>query len=133
MSAFAQEVCNTDSLAEEPVYLVVEHMPKFPRGQAALFRYLSKNVQYPAFCQEKGIEGRAVCQFTVERDGSIEDVNLVHSSGNSLLDNEAVRVIKSMPKWKPGRQRGKLVRVKYAVPVNFRLPSNKIPSQSKHI
>ena len=100
---------------EEVVFMVVETMPEFPGGQQALFKYLSENVKYPVIAQENGIQGRVICQFVVNKDGSIVD------GGDASLDKEAVRVIKSMPKWKPGKQRGKAVRVKYTVPVSFRL------------
>ncbi|MCI6323564.1 MAG: energy transducer TonB [Bacteroidales bacterium] len=106
---------------EEVVFVVVETMPEFPGGQQALFKYLSENVKYPVIAQENGIQGRVICQFVVNKDGSIVDVEVVRSGGDASLDKEAVRVIKSMPKWKPGKQRGKAVRVKYTVPVNFRL------------
>ena len=106
---------------EEVVFVVVETMPEFPGGQQALFKYLSENVKYPVIPQENGIQGRVICQFVVNKDGSIVDVEVVRSGGDASLDKEAVRVIKSMPKWKPGKQRGKAVRVKYTVPVNFRL------------
>ena len=106
---------------EEVVFVVVETMPEFPGGQQALFKYLSENVKYPVIAQENGIQGRVICQFVVNKDGSIVDVEIVRSGGDASLDKEAVRVIKSMPKWKPGKQRGKAVRVKYTVPVNFRL------------
>ena len=106
---------------EEVVFMVVETMPEFPGGQQALFKYLSENVKYPVIAQENGIQGRVICQFTVNKDGSIVDVQVVRSGGDASLDKEAVRVIKSMPKWKPGKQRGKAVRVKYTVPVNFKL------------
>ena len=106
---------------EEVVFMVVETMPEFPGGQQALFKYLSENVKYPVIAQENGIQGRVICQFVVNKDGSIVDVEVVRSGGDASLDKEAVRVIKSMPKWKPGKQRGKAVRVKYTVPVNFRL------------
>lgn len=106
---------------EEVVFVVVETMPEFPGGQQALFKYLSENVKYPVIAQENGIQGRVICQFTVNKDGAIVDVEVVRSGGDASLDKEAVRVIKSMPKWKPGKQRGKAVRVKYTVPVNFRL------------
>ncbi|MBQ8100678.1 MAG: energy transducer TonB [Paludibacteraceae bacterium] len=106
---------------EEVVFVVVETMPEFPGGQAALFKYLSENVKYPVIAQENGIQGRVICQFVVNKDGSIVDVEVVRSGGDASLDKEAVRVIKSMPKWKPGKQRGKAVRVKYTVPVNFKL------------
>ena len=106
---------------EEVIFMVVESMPEFPGGQQALFKYLGENVKYPVIAQENGIQGRVVCQFVVNKDGSIVDVVVVRSSGDASLDKEAVRVINSMPKWKPGKQRGKPVRVKYTVPVNFRL------------
>ena len=106
---------------EEEIFMVVETMPEFPGGQAELFKYLSENVKYPVIAQENGIQGRVICQFVVNKDGSIVDVEVVRSGGDASLDKEAVRVIKSMPKWKPGKQRGKAVRVKYTVPVNFKL------------
>lgn len=106
---------------EEVVFVVVESMPEFPGGQQALFKYLNENVKYPVIAQENGIQGRVICQFVVNKDGSIVDVEVVRSGGDASLDKEAIRVIKSMPKWKPGKQRGKPVRVKYTVPVNFKL------------
>ena len=106
---------------EEVVFVVVESMPEFPGGQQALFKYLSENVKYPVIAQENGIQGRVICQFVVNKDGLIVDVEVVRSGGDPSLDKEAIRVIKSMPKWKPGKQRGKPVRVKYTVPVNFKL------------
>ena len=106
---------------EEVVFVVVEDMPEFPGGQQALFKYLSDNVKYPVIAQENGIQGRVICQFVVNKDGNIVDVEVVRSGGDPSLDKEALRVVKSMPKWKPGKQRGKAVRVKYTVPVNFRL------------
>ena len=106
---------------EEVVFVIVESMPEFPGGQQALFKYLSDNVKYPVIAQENGIQGRVICQFVVNKDGSIVDVEVVRSGGDPSLDKEAIRVIKSMPKWKPGKQRGKAVRVKYTVPVNFKL------------
>ncbi len=106
---------------EEVVFVVVESMPEFPGGQQALFKYLSENVKYPVIAQKNGIQGRVICQFVVNKDGSIVDVEVVRSGGDPSLDKEAIRVIKSMPKWKPGKQRGKAVRVKYTVPVNFKL------------
>ena len=95
-------------------------MPSFPGGDAALFKFLGENVKYPVIAQENGVQGRVICQFVVNRDGSIVDVEVVRSVDASL-DKEAIRVIKSMPKWSPGQQRGKPVRVKYTLPVNFKL------------
>ena len=106
---------------EEVVFVVVESMPEFPGGQQALFKYLSDNIKYPVIAQENGIQGRVICQFTVNKDGSIVDIEVVRSGGDPSLDKEAVRVIKTMPKWKPGKQRGKPVRVKFTVPVSFKL------------
>jgi protein TonB len=106
---------------EEVVFVVVESMPEFPGGQQALFKYLAENVKYPVIAQENGIQGRVICQFVVNKDGAIVDVEVVRSGGDPSLDKEAVRVIKSMPKWKAGKQRGKAVRVKYTLPVNFKL------------
>ena len=106
---------------EEVVFVIVESMPEFPGGQQALFKYLSENVKYPVIAQENGIQGRVICQFVVNKDGSIVDVEVVRSGGDASLDKEAVRVIKTMPKWKPGKQRGKPVRVKFTVPVSFKL------------
>lgn len=106
---------------EEVIFMVVETMPEFPGGQQALSKYLNENVKYPVIAQENGIQGRVICQFVVNKDGAIVDVEVVRSGGDPSLDKEAVRVIKSMPKWNPGKQRGKAVRVKYTVPVNFRL------------
>ncbi len=106
---------------EEVVFVVVETMPEFPGGQAELMKYIATNIKYPVIAQENGIQGRVICQFVVNKDGSIVDVEVVRSGGDASLDKEAVRVVKSMPKWKPGKQRGKAVRVKYTVPINFRL------------
>ncbi len=105
---------------ETKVFDVVEQMPSFPGGQAALMEYLSKNVKYPVVAQENGVQGRVVVSFVVERDGSITDVKVVKSVDPSL-DREATRVISSMPNWIPGKQNGSAVRVKFNVPVSFRL------------
>ena len=102
------------------VYDVVEQMPSFPGGSSALFEYLANNIIYPADAENNGIQGRVVCTFVVEKDGSITHI-CVASSVFSSLDEEAIRVIANMPKWIPGRQNGSTVRVKYTVPVTFRL------------
>ena len=106
---------------EEVVFVVVESMPEFPGGAQAMMRYIAENIKYPVIAQENGIQGRVICQFGVEKDGKVSDIQVVRSSGEASLDKEAQRVIGSMPKWKPGKQRGKPVRVKYTLPVNFRL------------
>ncbi|MCR5199134.1 MAG: energy transducer TonB [Prevotella sp.] len=105
---------------ETKVFEVVEQMPQFPGGDGALMQYLSSHIKYPVVAEENGIQGRVVCTFVVERNGSITDVRVVKSVDPSL-DKEAVRVIKGMPNWIPGKQNGSAVRVKYTVPVTFRL------------
>ena len=105
---------------EEAPFMVVEDMPEFPGGTAALLEYLRKNIKYPAICRENNIQGRVIVSFVVNKDGAIVDPEVVKSV-NPSLDKEAVRVISTMPNWKPGMQRGKAVRVKYTVPVNFRM------------
>ncbi len=106
--------------ATEEIFVVVEEQPEFPGGQAALMKFLSDNIRYPVIAQENGIQGRVICSFVVEKDGSITDVQVVRGVDPSL-DKEAVRVIQSMPKWKPGKQRGKAVRVRFTLPIVFRL------------
>ena len=102
------------------VFDVVEEMPSFPGGQGALMAFLSSNIKYPVVAQENGVQGRVIVGFVVEKDGSISDVKVMRSVDPSL-DREAQRVVKAMPKWKPGKQNGSAVRVKYTVPVVFRL------------
>lgn len=105
---------------ENKVFDVVEQMPSFPGGPAALMKYLSENMRYPAVAEENGIQGRVTVQFVVEKDGSVTDVKTMKSV-DPALDREAERVVKSMPKWIPGKQNGSAVRVKYFVPVVFHL------------
>ena len=105
---------------EQTIFQVVEVMPDFPGGQAALMQFLAKNIKYPTIAQENGTQGRVIVQFVVNKDGSVVDPVVVRSV-DPYLDKEALRVIGTMPKWKPGMQRGKAVRVKYTVPVMFRL------------
>ncbi|MBR3660186.1 MAG: energy transducer TonB [Bacteroidaceae bacterium] len=105
---------------EEDIFMVVEDQPEFPGGTAALLEYLRKNIKYPAICRENNIQGRVLVTFIVNKDGAIVEPEVVKSV-NPSLDKEALRVISTMPNWKPGSQRGKPVRVKYTVPVNFRL------------
>lgn len=109
----------------EKLFVVVDQMPAFPGGQQALFRFLSENVKYPKTAYENRIQGRVIVQFVVDKDGSITEVEVLQSGGDPSLDREAVRVVKSMPKWTPGKQEGAPVRVRYTMPVNFRLTSNK--------
>ena len=104
----------------EKVFDMVEQMPQFPGGQAEMMQFISKNMKYPTIAQENGTQGRVTCQFVVGADGKVRDVKVLRGV-DPYLDKEAVRVISSMPKWKPGVQNGKKVRVKYTVPVMFRL------------
>ena len=106
---------------EDVVYKVVEQMPEFPGGTDALFKYIADNLRYPKIAKENKIQGRTICQFVVERDGSISDIMVIRPAGDLSLDREAVRIIRSMPRWKPGKMRGTPVRVLYTVPINFRL------------
>lgn len=105
---------------ENEIFVLVEKMPAFPGGDGALFQYLNKNIKYPVVPQEQGIQGKVIIQFVVDRDGTITDPVVVRSV-DPYLDKEALRVIKAMPKWTPGMQRNQAVRVKYTVPVTFRL------------
>ena len=99
-------------------------MPQFPGGQAAMMEYLTKNVKYPEEAHKKGVQGRVIASFVVEEDGSITNANIAKSV-DPLLDAEALRVVNAMPNWTPGMQRGKAVRVKYTIPINFMLQSKK--------
>ena len=110
----------TQAAPEEKVFEVVEQMPTYPGGQDALFEYLQKHIKYPVIAEENGIQGRVIVTFVVERDGSITDITVVKSVDPSL-DKEAKRVIGTMPHWIPGKQNGSSVRVKFTVPVTFRL------------
>ena len=105
---------------ENKVFDIVEQQPLFPGGTAALMKYLSEHTKYPVVAQENGVQGRVTVQFVVEKDGSISDVHVLRGVDPSL-DKEAVRVVKSMPRWTPGKQNGITVRVNYRVPVLFRL------------
>ncbi len=118
------EVARNSAAVVRPVkdmaYDVVEVMPEYPGGSEALSKYLSESIKYPEEAEEKGIEGKVILTFIVEKDGSISEIEVVNPV-NPLLDNEAVRVIKAMQGWTPGKQNGKTVRVKYTIPVTFKL------------
>lgn len=102
------------------VYDVVEVMPQFPGGQIAMLKYIMENIKYPKQIMEEGIQGRVTVSFIVEKDGRVSNVRLLRSVQPSL-DKEAIRVVKSMPKWTPGKQNGKPVRVRFNLPVMFKL------------
>ena len=105
---------------ENGIHQVCEEMPEFPGGMQECMKWLGKNIKYPTTAQEKGIQGRVIMQFVVERDGSITEPKVVRGVDPDL-DKEALRVISIMPNWKPGMQKGKAVRVKYTLPVAYRL------------
>ena len=111
---------NAQSESSTKVYDEVDEMPSFPGGLNGLMTFLSQNMVYPVTAQENGVQGRVIVSFVVETDGSITDVKVARSVDPSL-DREAMRVVKAMPKWTPGKKDGKPVRVKYTVPVVFRL------------
>ena len=117
----AAEVVEVEDEAEEEVLLFAEEMPEFPGGAKALNDYLSSNIKYPRMAREMGAQGRVFLRFVVKKDGSVSGIEVIKSSGEKSLDDEALRVVRSMPKWNPGRQDGKAVNVKYTLPVNFRL------------
>ena len=102
------------------VFDVVEVMPQFPGGQIAMMKYIMENMKYPEQAMKEGIQGRVTVRFIVEKDGSISDVKPVLSV-HPLLNKEAVRVVESMPKWTPGKHNGKPVRVRFNLPVMFKL------------
>lgn len=113
------------------VFTVVEKMPAYPGGSDALMKFLRENVRYPVEAQKNGIQGRVICQFVVKADGSIGDVAIVRSVDPSL-DAEAIRVVKAMPLWTPGQQKGQNVNVKYTLPINFNLKGNDVDKKAKN-
>lgn len=102
------------------VFAIVEKMPQFPGGEKAINEFISKTLQYPVIAQENGIQGKVVCSFIINQDGSVTDAEVI-SGVDPSLDREALRIVSAMPKWTPGTQRGKAVRVKYTMPVTFTL------------
>ena len=109
-----------EEVVEQEIFQIVEEMPAYPGGERALLEYVAKNIKYPQIARETGIQGRVFVGFVVEPDGSVSNVKILRGIGGGR-DEEAMRVIKSLPKWKPGKQRGKAVRVSYQIPVVFKL------------
>lgn len=105
---------------EEEIFVFVEQMPEFPGGDLALRKYLANAVKYPVIAQENGIQGKVYVSFVIDELGNIASVDLLRGV-DSALDNEALRVVQTLPKWKPGKQGGKLVKVRYSVPIHFEL------------
>lgn len=117
---------------EEQVFTVVEEMPEYPGGMSEFMKFIAQNIKYPADALQGKVEGRVIARFVVCKDGSISDIEIMRSVSPSL-DAEAVRVLKLMPKWKPGRQRGRAVPVKFTVPVTFRLEKPKTDAASPSV
>ena len=109
-----------EEVVETEIFQIVEEMPQFPGGDAKLLEYVATHIKYPQIARETGIQGRVFVGFVVEPDGSVSNVKILRGIGGGC-DEEAMRVIKSLPKWKPGKQRGKAVRVSYQIPVLFKL------------
>lgn len=118
--SMAGSLTSTELEKSEEVFLSADKMPEFPGGMAAMQNYLATNVQYPLEAQEKGIQGRVICQFIINTDGTVSDVKVMRNV-DKLLEAEAIRVIENMPKWNPGIKDNKIVRVKYTLPITFRL------------
>ncbi|MDD2322952.1 MAG: energy transducer TonB, partial [Bacteroidales bacterium] len=109
-----------EEVVEEEIFLVVENQPEFPGGEAARLKYLSENIEYPQMAKESGIQGIVFVTFVVEPNGSISNVAILRGIGGGC-DEEAVRVVQNMPSWKPGKQRGRPVRVRFNMPIKFTL------------
>ena len=118
---YSEDEIESPEAENDTIYLSSEQLPEFPGGQQAMFQYIADNVVYPASARINGIQGRTICQFVVNKSGSLSDIKILKSSGNNELDEEAVNVIASMPKWIPGRSAGEIVRVKYTIPVTFKI------------
>ena len=119
-TVLAQKTVVSQKDQKEEPFDVVEDMPAFPGGMEAMIQFISSNIQYPADAQKQKVDGRVLVNFVVEKDGSITEVKVIKPTFPSL-DAEAIRVVKAMPKWKPGYQRGQAVRVQFTMPINFSL------------
>ena len=117
-SPYAADSASVIDTLYDPIML----QPEFPGGMHEMFNFIKENLNYPKQAIKKNIQGRAICHFIVEKDGSITNVEVVRSSGNKSLDKAAIRVIKMMPKWKPATMQGKIIRVKYVLPIVFKIP-----------
>ena len=115
---FIEEV--EEEYVEEQIFTIVEEMPSFPGGDAALMKYLGKNIKYPAIAKDAGIQGTVYVTFVVDEKGDVKDVKILRSIGGGC-DEEAIRVVENMPSWSPGKQRGKSVKVQYNLPIRFTL------------
>ena len=123
------DIVPQDKPKQDTIFMVVEETPEFPGGMSECMKFLATNIKYPAEAVAKKIEGRVVLQMIIEKDGSISNVKVARSV-DPLLDQEAIRVVQSMPKWTPGKQRGQTVRVQYTMPITFRLQKNNNTSKA---
>lgn len=114
------EMAEEEEEEEEQVFVIVENMPEFPGGELALRKHIADHVKYPEIAKENGLQGKVYVAFVINQKGEIENVKIARGV-DPALDKEAIRVVQSLPKWKPGSQRGKPVRVSYTVPINFQL------------
>ena len=122
--AKATTLSTIDMQTQQPdtkVYKNVEVKPQFKGGESAMMEFIAKNVKYPQAAIDATLQGKTIVGFVVRKDGTVSDVHIKKSSGHAVLDKEAMRVVKTMPAWKPGKQKGKLVNVKCNVPINFRI------------
>ncbi|MCL1867886.1 MAG: energy transducer TonB, partial [Paludibacter sp.] len=114
----SQEAIKTEELETDKIYLVVDVMPQFPGGRQAMLKFLTNTMNYPADAQRRKVQGQVVCSFVVDTDGSIINIEVVQKI-DPVLDREAVRILKQMPKWSPGERLGKPVKVRFSIPFNF--------------
>ncbi|MEY4937147.1 MAG: hypothetical protein RIS64_3506 [Bacteroidota bacterium] len=119
-SAKATSQIPTSNTASPPIYDIVDQKPEFETGEAEMFKYLRQNIHYPAAAREHGIEGKVFVNFVINTDGSISDVNVLKGIGGGC-DEETIRVVQNMPKWKPGQHQGNTVKTRFTVPVSFKL------------
>jgi periplasmic protein TonB len=122
--------CYSQSATNDSIYEKVDSMPEFPGGQAEMYKFLADNIKYPNDCIEKGIQGKVYVKYVVMKDGSIHNIEIIKSA-HKLLDEEAIRVVKSMPNWSPGTIQGTPVNVYYMLPISYSL-SKKLLRQSKN-
>ena len=120
---YVPPVVEEEEVVEEEVFLIVEQQPEFPGGEKARLKFVRDNTKYPQLARETGIQGTVYVSFVVEKNGSLTDVKVIRGIGGGC-DEEAVRVVKAMPKWKPGSQRGNPVRVRFNMPIKFTLQSS---------
>lgn len=119
--SWGQDTTKTSSdTLKEPIFEMVDELPEFPGGEAAMMRFIMTNLNYPAMARENGIQGSVYIEFTVKKDGSISDIKIIKNVHDSL-SREAIRVVKKFPRWKPGKQNGVPVNVRYRLPIKFKL------------